>query len=178
MTIPQMGNNAVDFTITIAMPGKLRLDVSTPMGEMVQVLNEENAFVKAGGQTQDAPVAQFQSQLWSELLYLFANADQVQAQYLGTENVGDTPCHVLSIKPPAGDGYRLYLDQDSNLAVKMVQQTGGVNSEAVYSDFRDIAGLKIPFQTTTTQGDNPGPSFNLTALQVNVQVEQGFFEKE
>ena len=178
MTIPQMGGGAVDFTITIAMPGKLRLDVSTPMGEMVQVLNEENAFMKAGGQTRDAPPAQLQSQLWSDLLYLFSNASQVQAQYLGIEDVDGMPCHVLMINPPAGDPYRLLLDQDSHLAVKIVQQAGGVSSEAMYADFRDIAGLKVPFQTMTTQGGNPGPAFELNELEINVEVASGFFEKE
>ena len=71
-----------------------------------------------------------------------------EVEYAGTDSVGETPVHKVVVKPKDGEPQTLFLDQSSNLAVRVdiVAETPmGVFPVASYlKDYREIDGILIP----------------------------------
>ena len=71
----------------------------------------------------------------------------------------------------------LYFD-DSGLLVRLVRwnkvAVGTLPIQIDYSDYRDVAGVKIPFHTVETWTDGQD-TFELSNVQVNVPIDAGKF---
>jgi len=71
----------------------------------------------------------------------------------------------------------LYFD-DSGLLVRLVRwnkvAVGTLPIQIDYSDYRDVAGIKIPFHTVVTWTDGQD-TFELSNVQVNVPIDAGKF---
>lgn len=75
---------------------------------------------------------------------------------------------------------KLYFDQKSGLLVRQVRFTisplGRNTTQVDYSDYRTVAGLKMPFHVVVSWLDGRS-NFNLTDIQVNVPVDAAKFGK-
>jgi hypothetical protein len=75
---------------------------------------------------------------------------------------------------------KLYFDKQSGLLMRQVhyaQTIVGINPTQIdYSDYRDVAGVKLPFkwQVTWTDGQS---SFEMNQVQPNVLIDAGKFDK-
>jgi photosynthetic reaction center cytochrome c subunit len=109
-------------------------------------------------------------------------------QYLNAWHVGFPPTDVddhhdvvvVEGTAPQGSRVKLFFDKDSGLLVRMVRFTKtvlGLNpSEIDYSDYRDVAGVKIPFKWTVTWTDGRS-EFEMTDIQPNVPIDAAKFGK-
>jgi hypothetical protein len=74
----------------------------------------------------------------------------------------------------------LYFDKQSDLLVRLVRYSrspiGRVPTQVDYSDYRDVGGIKFPFQYTFSWLDGKD-AFKLTDVKTNVPVDAGKFEK-
>ena len=72
----------------------------------------------------------------------------------------------------------MYFDSKSGLLVRQVRYSdspiGMVPTQIDYADYRDVAGIKIPFKWTVTWTDNQ-TSIQLTAVQPNVSIDAARF---
>ena len=79
-----------------------------------------------------------------------------------------------------GTPVRLYFDAKSGLLVRQLRYTDsavGLNSTRIdYGDYREVAGVKIPFHWTVTWFDGR-TSFDLKDVQVNVPVDAARFAR-
>ncbi len=178
MTVPQMAGPPAKITLTIMNPGKLRLDIGTPTGDISQILVGEQAFLEVPGRTAEGPPAivnQLQSTLWQNITYLLANVDSVQAQYLRAEVLDSLSADVVLITPSSGAPFRLYLDTTTHLPIQVNADAGGSTTGAVFSDFRDIGGLQVPFVSTLTRGEQPAGSLTYEEVQINIAVADSVF---
>jgi len=75
---------------------------------------------------------------------------------------------------------KLYFDKKSGLLVRLVRYTNtaiGTNPTQVdYSDYRDVAGVKMPFHYTVTWTDGRSTT-DLSSIQPNVPVDASKFAK-
>jgi photosynthetic reaction center cytochrome c subunit len=75
---------------------------------------------------------------------------------------------------------KLYFDKTSGLLVRQVryaQTIVGLNPTQVdYSDYRDVAGTKLPFHWTVTWTDGQS-TFEINQVQPNVPIDAGKFAK-
>ena len=75
---------------------------------------------------------------------------------------------------------KLYFDAETGLLLRVVRYTdspvGRNPTQIDYSDYRDVAGIKMPFHVTTTWTDGRS-SVDLTAVQQNVPVDAARFAK-
>ena len=75
---------------------------------------------------------------------------------------------------------RFYFDKQSGLLLRQVRFTNtvvGFNPVQIdYSDYRDVAGVKIPFKSTTTWTDGQS-ILQLQDVRANVSVDQDKFAK-
>ena len=74
----------------------------------------------------------------------------------------------------------LYFDPKSGLLVRMVRYTDspvGLNPTQIdYSDYRDVVGVKMPFQWTVSWLDGKS-TFALSDVQPNARIDAAKFAK-
>ncbi|MEQ1575916.1 MAG: photosynthetic reaction center cytochrome c subunit family protein, partial [Vicinamibacterales bacterium] len=75
---------------------------------------------------------------------------------------------------PAGSAVKLYFDRESGLLIRQVRYSktmvGRVPTKVEYADYRDVAGVKLPFRMVTTWTDGRSIT-ELSDVQVNVAIE-------
>jgi hypothetical protein len=93
-------------------------------------------------------------------------------------SIGDTETQVVQGLTAAGSAVKLYFDPLSGLLVRQVRYTktaaGALPIQIDYSDYREVAGVKIPFRVMTTWAD--GRTLRqLTEVQPNVPIDGAKF---
>ncbi len=75
---------------------------------------------------------------------------------------------------------KLYIDKLSGLLVRQVRYVdtavGTIPSHVTYSDYRAVAGVKVPFQYQVTWVDGQS-TINLTSVQPNAAIDAAQFAK-
>ena len=107
-------------------------------------------------------------------------------QSLGDWRVGfdaeidEDEVHVIQGTTPGGTMATLYFDPESGLLKRMVRYAnspvGRMPTRIDYSDYRDVAGVKMPFKWTVTWLDGR-ETFELTDVQPNVAIDPTKFAK-
>jgi len=77
----------------------------------------------------------------------------------------------LEISSQTGDSARLTVDEQTGLPAKLSYQQspaeGGTSVEEVFSDWRDVDGLKLPFQRTVMQGGKKFATLTIQEYKIN-----------
>ena len=127
-------------------------------------------------------IDQMKENLWHGLAYLFANADSegLTSQHLGAKEVDGQQCEVLLVAPQGLKGFKLFLNADTKMPVKMSYQGQNmmgapVASEEMFSDFREVAGVKLPFKSVTHQDGKKAREAIASEININVEVDEGEF---
>ena len=94
--------------------------------------------------------------------------------------LNERPIVVVQGTAPAGSRVKLFFDKDSGLLVRMVMFTNtvlGLNPREIdYSDYRDVAGVKMPFKWTAVWTDGRS-EFEMTDIKPNVPIDPAKFAK-
>ena len=94
--------------------------------------------------------------------------------------VNDRDVQVVQGSNPGESPVKFYFDQQSGLLVRVVRYTNlpvGLNPTQVdYSDYRDVAGIKLPFHWTVTWTDGRSIT-ELAQVQPNVAIDPAKFAK-
>jgi hypothetical protein len=100
----------------------------------------------------------------------------------GTDKVGDRDVYLLISKPKAGTAVRTYIDAESYLAVRTivkvpVPQLGTDLDQVIeFSHFRDVDGIKIPFQIKQSSALQT-ITISLTKVEHNKEIDPAMFSK-
>ena len=186
--VTPQGEMELQVETTIALPDRMRSKVTMPMGEMVQVVNGDGAWMVTPQGNMPAPPAQRDEMiagLWRELGYLFARADdeQLVLLHVGTEEVQGAQTEVVLIAPPGGKSFKLFVNAETGVPVKMSYQALGmmgapVDNETMLSDFREVGGVVLPFGTITEQDGVKAQETTATEITLNVTVDESLFMVE
>ena len=105
----------------------------------------------------------------------------IKIELAGREKVGERDAYVLRIAPPAGPPARMFIDADTYLVVKTVvtvnaPQVGDVEQTQLVSDYRDVNGVKVPFEVRSVN------QFQTLVIRVakvddNVDIDEKMFSK-
>jgi hypothetical protein len=105
----------------------------------------------------------------------------IKIELLPKEKVGEKDAIVLLIAPRTGSAVREFLDAETNLPIKMtmkldIPQMGEIEQTTEFSDFREVDGVKIPFQLKVT---NPAQTLIIKAAKIehNSMIEDSIFER-
>ncbi|MFO1304403.1 MAG: retropepsin-like aspartic protease [Burkholderiales bacterium] len=78
---------------------------------------------------------------------------------------------VVTIVPEGGRSFDFWIDAENKLITRLVEREANVTRTEVYSDRRDVQGVKIPFHVETSRGD---PKFdelvNVKSLAFNDSI--------
>jgi len=100
----------------------------------------------------------------------------------GKEKAGDRDAYVLIIKPKTGPVVRQYIDAETYLPIKtvikvMVPQLGAeVEQTTETSDFKNVDGVKVPFQMKTTSSIQT-VLVTVTQVEHNTPIDRSLFSK-
>jgi photosynthetic reaction center cytochrome c subunit len=97
----------------------------------------------------------------------------------GTTSIDDKDVVVLQGTNPRQPPVNLYFD-DSGLLVRLVRfvdtAIGRIPTQIDYADYREIAGIKMPFKITSTWTDGQA-TVELTDVQANVAIDAAKFAR-
>jgi hypothetical protein len=177
------GGGEVPVEIFAKAPGQRAQFVHAPDGDSVKTFDGRNAWAAEGwrplpllpmtggnlaGMKLDAVVA------------FPAGIRKAFAKWaIGTATIDEKPVSVLQGTNPGETPVNLYFDE-SGLLVRSVRwnktSVGTVPTQIDYSEYKDVAGVKVPFHLlmTWTDGQN---TFSLTEVRPNVAIEAARFAK-
>jgi photosynthetic reaction center cytochrome c subunit len=97
-----------------------------------------------------------------------------------TADLGDRDVEVVQGSGPHGVLVSLYFDKKTNLLVRMVRfsksPVGRIPTQVDYADYRDVGGIKFPFQYTFSWLDGKD-SFKISDVKVNAPIDASVFAK-
>ena len=162
--------------------------VHLPDGENVRVYDGRNGWITSGGTMMPIPVVTLTAaelagaRLDATLAFPGQIKDLLKGWRTGFPAVmiGNHEVEVVQGDNDDNTPVRFYFDKQSGLLLRQVRFTNtvvGFNPVQIdYSDYRDVAGVKIPFKSTTTWTDGQS-ILQLQDVRANVSVDQDKFAK-
>jgi hypothetical protein len=105
----------------------------------------------------------------------------VTVELAGKEKTGDREAYLLIMKPKTGPAMRQYVDAESYLPVRVVMTlnvppVGELEQTTELADWRDVDGLKVPFQIKTSSNVQT-LSIDVTKVEHDKPIDQALFSK-
>jgi zinc protease len=178
-------NTDLPSTTTIRYPASFRIDATTPAGKLVQVFSAGRYWVQDPSGVHDAPdsmaaIIRGNVQRDTVPLLLALNDGKVSASAGEIAEHGRT-LPVLEVALPGGTPVTLVFDPASGLLIRskyrMAGPGGEVTVEEIYSDYRDVHGLQVPFTTDVRRDGAPAVHRTLRTFEFNVPVDPALFAK-
>jgi outer membrane lipoprotein-sorting protein len=99
------------------------------------------------------------------------------ARALPDEPVNGKPAHVVELADAQGHATRFWVDAGTSQVAKVAYESNGQKVEILYSDYRDVNGVKVPFKNEVVQDGTPILKVELSEVQVDAPVDAGLFKK-
>ncbi|MDZ7262197.1 MAG: hypothetical protein ONB05_08850, partial [candidate division KSB1 bacterium] len=165
-------------------PDRIYQSITTPMGEMSMVLMGDDGWMKSPQGTMPLPETMkknLKENISRDPVYLFAYAKDVQVQYLGEKTFGEGKAIALLVTGKEGT-FHLYLDPATYLptgaSFHTIGMQGPADVEEFFSDYRDVAGVKLPFKTLTNANGEKASEVTVKEIKTNVPIDPRWFQKE
>ena len=182
------GEENAPVEIYAKAPNQLTAIVRIPQGDSVRTFDGRSGWSTSTGTLLPLPVLVMAggnldgAKLDAELCFP-AQIKQTLAQWrtgFPTTVIDDKGVEVVQGTSPGKTPVKLYFDKDSGLLVRLVRYTAtaiGLNPvEIDYSDYRAVAGVKMPFHWTVSWTDGRSTT-ELSSVQPNVPIEASRFAK-
>jgi photosynthetic reaction center cytochrome c subunit len=166
--------------------GERMVTVHTQNGDSVTAFDGHNAWIMGP----DKPVSVLQLAPGGDLDGVKLDADlafpgrvkqaltEMRAGF-PTTTIDDRPVQVIQAIA-GGSRVKLFFDKQTGLLTRLVRYSktvvGPVPTQIDYSDYREVAGVKLPFQWRLTWTDGQS-MFSLDALQPNVAIDPTKFAR-
>jgi|GEM_PF-47197 len=137
-------------------------------------------IVDQNGSVQELTGADLESEVTSAYLasysYLFPGRMQGRVEQLGEDETKHA--HVLNILPQGGRPVTFYLDKATSLPLRLERREAERIRTTYFSDWRDVDGLKMPYQLRQTVGEGThNLVLTIQEVRLNVPLSPGEFEK-
>jgi zinc protease len=153
------GNLEGQFSETVQLPAKRRMEMAVMGQTMVQVMDGDSAWASAGGRqvpvTADQLAAMKLGAYANPVRLLTALSDaKADIRYAGTDTAFGKTAEIVEWITPEGRAVRVFIEAASGLLVLLEQTelsplgTGWVPVRRVYQDYRQAGKVRFPFQTT------------------------------
>jgi zinc protease len=155
----------VKQTNTFLAPSSLRQDIELPFGKQ-SVYSDGSTGWMAGFQGMQALPPQVVKQVRGELfrqIALLALSDRDPNRMVNYSGEG-----ALEISSKEGDTVRLEVDEKTGMPLKTSYQESGKGSVSqFFADWRDVNGVRLPFEWTTMQGDQKFATVKIDNYKIN-----------
>ncbi len=169
------------------LPDKTKQIMKLPAGERIQVLHGDSGWKQVGKKISDltqAETREMKKGLFRDTINLFKKSDnkELTIQYFGEEIIGEKTNFVLKINDNSGEFFNLYIDSETFLIAKKSyhgsSEVGLATLEEIYSDYREVDGIKIPFKTIVRANGRRFIDSEVIEAKFNLKLDEGFFYKK
>ncbi len=184
LTQPDTGTAQVDTTIVF--PDHMQADLQTPQGTISIVVTPDSGFMSAGGMgTRDMPASRKNDsleQIHRDLIYVAQHVDDPAFSFTasGLDKTGNTELAIVDVSGP-GTTIRWFVDPQTGKVTretyKAMGQTGPVESETAFSDWKTVEGLNLPFHRDNKQEGKDSSTVQFTSIHINPAVDPKIFER-
>lgn len=87
------------------------------------------------------------------LAFWFPQRQPAAIRYKGRSVADGADFDVVAITPEGGREFDLWINTETKMIERLVEQEAGVTRTERYMDWRDIEGVKLPFRVRTSRGD-------------------------
>jgi zinc protease len=185
----QQGTLPATTRTYIAYPDKFRIDAEVDGAQTTQVYNAGRAWVKDPKGIRDAPAAMaadFASSVRRDIITLLIDAAEgrLTVRKLTDQATADgRPVQVLEVSGPQLDRVRLFVDQQMMIVGQAYSysipgpQPRQILTEEVFSDYRFVNGIRVPFEAQLLQNGQPVLKRTITKVTINDPVPETLFTK-
>ncbi len=104
-----------------------------------------------------------------------------KVELVGKEDMDGTPVYNIKVTTKDNNVYNYFLDANNFLILKtktsVLAQGQTVDAETVFSDYRDVNGIKMPFKMSQSANGQPGIEMTYDTIQFDVPVDNAIFAK-
>jgi zinc protease len=182
-----MGQIELKAKIVFVLPNRLRAELTTPVGTMIQVFDQDKAWMKMGEMTQDLPesaAGELRRNLYTmnggALLLKQALEGKMQGQALGkTEFEGKEAEAVLFRVGESPLKVFLSADATAVLGFKYAGQTPEGPAEMVetVSSFQEVSGLRLPMEHVQKAKGEVQATGKASSIKLNQGWTEDMFTK-
>ena len=170
----------------VVFPDRVFQALQTPGGEQIVVVDGNEGFVMAAGQSQALPadrVKKQQEELLRDYRTLVRMVDNAELELLaaGEEEIEGAACEILAVR--FGEvATRFWVDAEGKILKQAYQgvhpftQAPGA-FEVFFSEYREQDGRLIPFVRRTNIDGNEFAVSTADSIEVDPEVDEGLFEK-
>jgi len=101
--------------------------------------------------------------------------EKAKLELRGHKDIGGRPTYVIGAQLPDRRSWSLYFDSDSYMLLK-VESHRQWHLNFLYSDYRDVGGIKMPFRIER-QTDNTNQIIRVLDVQMNVPIDDQVFRR-
>lgn len=166
---------------------KFRTDIVSPFGEFSMVWDGGAGWQKSPRGVGDMPGPLLESlrkrlARFVPLLLLEAGEGKRSVQHLDSKTEDGNEVDVVLVADQGGDQVQLTVEKKTGHVLREVYQTnaptGPVEEEQVFSDFRAVGGLTVPFKMLTLQNGQKASESTVDSYEVNAGLDPTLFVRE
>ena len=176
------GNFKLDRNIVETRTGKYYIQVSSQQtGDITRTINGTTCKEQRMGDIREIEGEEKESFLNTSAFLRFAEWEKTLAgyEYDGAEKIDGVKVHKLKVSTVFGQHEVWYFDAKTNLLSQIDEELempgGKTKSTTVYSDYRDVNGVKLSFLQTINM---PGQTRKITFTEIltNQKTDDSIFE--
>ena len=182
----EQGELESDTKTYVVYPDRFRVDANIAGADIVQVYNAGQAWMREPGGVRDAPppmAAEFAASVRRDMIPLLVGVVEgtLAAKLLPEEGRDGRTLRVVEV---TGDGLspvRLFIDAEDRVARQAFSAAGpdgrAMQAEEVFSDYRAVDGVQVPFTAEVLRNGQPILTRVLTSVQFNTEVPESLFSR-
>lgn len=176
-----MQGNPLNITTIIQKPSNYMQEMNfNGMTVQKQVYNGEAGKVSGMGgnkmmEKEELEKMKTETHIIPEVAYM---TDEYKLNLKGIDRANDEEVYVIEVVKPTGDKMTNYYSTTTGLLVQSLQtieaQGQVITSESVYSDYREVKGIKLPYRILSSAGPQK-MDLNVTSYEVNPKISKDTF---
>lgn len=174
-------------TTWVEYPSRVRVEALTPTGLFIQAYNDGHAWIQDAKGARDAPDAMRDAfavsarRDWIALVRAAVEKRLSARTIPASTGTAGRPLVGLELSGEDLPATRLYIDAETAELARLVYDTAGPRGKEttteVFSDFRQVEGVAVPFKAVVQRDGAPLLERTITGLVFNDPIPAAVFEK-
>jgi zinc protease len=170
----------------VVYPDRFRVDATIAGADIVQVYNAGEAWMREPGGVRDAPppmAAEFAASVRRDMIPMLIGVldGRLRARLLPAEDREGGSLRVVEVTGADMSPVRLYIDAKGLIARQAFSAAGPegrtIQAEEVFSDYRAVEGVQVPFTAEVLRNGQPILTRILTNVEFNTDVSDSLFSR-
>jgi hypothetical protein len=160
--------------------GRLRVETDGEGGREVQVATPDGAWrIGADGKAADDPGAAEAARRYAALEFgdALTGRGGASVALAGAADVEDHTWDVVRVSFGDADTYEALIDPAIGLLCCYRITEKGATREVLFTEWRLVDGVRVPFAQLTRRGESDVAGVRLTAVEINPPLDPGLFAK-